>query len=208
MRRRGGPAVAVFVRSPHAHARIRSIDVAAARAAPGVLGVLTGADLEAAGIGPCLPGSDQAPDGTTDDDPAAPASANGRVRHVGDPVRCVVATSPGGARDAAEAVEIEYEPLPAMATRSRPCKPGAPAVWDDAPGNVALDWEAGDGGGRPAFAKAARCQRSTSSTTAWSPTRWSRAAASPSTTRRPAATRSAPAARACTACRASSPKMS
>jgi carbon-monoxide dehydrogenase large subunit len=140
-----GAAVAVFVRSPHAHAVIRSIDVATARASSGVLAVLTVADLEAAGMGtlPCRAATKHK-DGTMMAIPPRPALAKGRVRHVGDPIVCVVATTQAAARDAAEAVAIDYEPLPAIADAVAALKPGAPAVWDDVPGNLALDWEAGD----------------------------------------------------------------
>jgi carbon-monoxide dehydrogenase large subunit len=137
-------AQAVVVRSPHAHARIRAIDVAAARARPGVLAVLTGADLAADGLGPLPsdPGRKRA-DGTPAFATPRPALARDRVRHVGDPVALVVAETRAAAQDAAEAVVVDYEPLPAVAATADARRPGAPAVWDEAPDNVAFVWEAG-----------------------------------------------------------------
>ncbi|HSL52261.1 MAG TPA: xanthine dehydrogenase family protein molybdopterin-binding subunit [Candidatus Deferrimicrobiaceae bacterium] len=154
-------AYAVVVRSPHAHARIASIDPAAARRAPGVLAVLTGADLAADGVGH-LP-SDAARkrrDGAPAFPTPRPALARDRVRHVGDPVALVVATSPEAAADAAELVAVGYAPLPAVTGAARATTAGAPAVWDEAPDNVAFVWEAGsrDAVAR-AFAQAAHVTR-------------------------------------------------
>jgi carbon-monoxide dehydrogenase large subunit len=145
-------AYAVVVRSPHAHARIRSIDPAAALQAPGVLAVLTGADLAADGLGNLPSDSgrkrrDGAPAFTT----PRPALIHDRVRHVGDPVALVVATSPEAAADAAELVVVDYAPLPAVTGAARATNGGAPAVWDEAPENVAFVWEAGS---RDAVARA------------------------------------------------------
>ncbi|MBI1737257.1 MAG: xanthine dehydrogenase family protein molybdopterin-binding subunit [Candidatus Rokubacteria bacterium] len=137
-------AYAAVVRSPHAHARIRAVDVAAASRAPGVVAVLTGAELAADGIGD-LPTDrtrkrrDGAPAFAT----PRPALARDRVRHVGDPVVLVVAETPAQAIDAAELVAIDYEPLPAVASTAAARRPGAPAVWDEAPDNVAFVWAAG-----------------------------------------------------------------
>src|SRR5512145_64729 len=102
-------AHACFVRSPHAHARINSISVAAAMKGPGVLAVLTGKDAASDGLGdiPCLipvPGLKETP---------RPVLAIGTVRHVGDPVAMVIAETLSQARDAAERVQVDYEPLPA-----------------------------------------------------------------------------------------------
>src|SRR5882672_8576760 len=137
-------AYAVVVRSPHAHARIRSIDPAAALRAPGVLAVLTGADLAADGLGD-LPtdGSRKRRDGTPAFPTPRPALIRDRVRHVGDPIALVVATSPEAAADAAELVAVDYEPLPAVSGAARATSGGASAVWDEAPDNVAFVWEAG-----------------------------------------------------------------
>jgi aerobic carbon-monoxide dehydrogenase large subunit len=141
-----GQAAAAFVRSPHGHAEIRAVRAEAARAVPGVLAVLTVGDLDAAGIGglPCrAPGRHR--DGTPMTLTPRPALARGRVRHVGDPVACVVAESVAAAREGAEAVEIDYAPLPAVSDPVRALAPGAPRLWEEVPGNLALDWEAGDG---------------------------------------------------------------
>jgi aerobic carbon-monoxide dehydrogenase large subunit len=138
-------AYGVVVRSPHAHALIRTVDVSAARAAPGVLAVLTGADVAADELGN-LP-TDRARkrrDGSPAFTTPRPALARERVRHVGDPVAFVVAETRGQAADAAELVVVDYEPLPAVAATAEATRPGAPAVWDEAPDNVAFVWQAGD----------------------------------------------------------------
>jgi len=145
-------AHAVVVRSPHAHARIRDIDNAAARAAPGVLAVFTGADVAADGLGN-LP-TDSARkrrDGSPAFTPPRPALARDRVRHVGDPVALVVAHTRAQATDAAALVIVDYEPLPAATATAEAARPGAAVVWDEAPDNVAFVWEAGH---RDAVAKA------------------------------------------------------
>ncbi|MBL8386588.1 MAG: xanthine dehydrogenase family protein, partial [Burkholderiales bacterium] len=138
-------AYAGVVRSPHAHARIAAIDAAAARAMPGVLGVFTAADLAQAGIGPLptLPPL-RSRDGSERREPARHALAGARVRHVGEPVALVVAASPAAARDAALAVAVDYDTLPAVADGAAALAPGAPLVDADVPGNQYYDWEAGD----------------------------------------------------------------
>jgi carbon-monoxide dehydrogenase large subunit len=145
-------AYAVVVRSPHAHARIAGIDAAAALKAPGVLAVLTGADLAADGVGN-LPTdtSRKRRDGSPAFTPPRPALARARARHVGDPVALVVATSPEAAADAADLVAVDYAPLPAVVGAERATRHGVPAVWDEAPDNVAFVWEAGS---RDAVARA------------------------------------------------------
>jgi carbon-monoxide dehydrogenase large subunit len=137
-------AYAVVLRSPHAHARIARIDAAAALTAPGVLAVLTGADLATDGVGN-LPTdtSRKRRDGAPAFTPPRPALARDRARHVGDPVALVVATSPEAAADAADLVAVDYTPLPAVVGADRATRHGAPAVWDEAPDNVAFVWEAG-----------------------------------------------------------------
>ncbi len=142
----------VVVRSPHAHARIRSVDTARARRAPGVLAVLTGADLAADGLGH-LPTdrNRKRRDGSPAFATPRPALARDRVRHVGDPVAFVVAETPAQAADAAALVTIDWAPLPAVAGSGAATRPGAPAVWDEAPDNVAFVWEAGN---REAVARA------------------------------------------------------
>jgi aerobic carbon-monoxide dehydrogenase large subunit len=137
-------AHAHVVRSPHAHARIVGIRSATALKAPGVLAVLTGTELAADGVGN-LPtdASRKRRDGSPAFTTPRPALARDRVRHVGDPVALVVATSPEAAADAAELVAVDYAPLPAAIGAERATKPGAPRVWDEAPDNVAFVWEAG-----------------------------------------------------------------
>jgi carbon-monoxide dehydrogenase large subunit len=138
-------AYAVVVRSPHAHAAIRSIDTTAARKAAGVLAVLTGADLAADGLGD-LPTdkSRKRRDGSPAFTTPRPALIRDRVRHVGDPVALVVAQTMEQAVDAAELVAVDYDALPAVAATADAIRPGAPAVWAEAPDNVAFVWEAGN----------------------------------------------------------------
>ena len=138
-------AYAYFLRSPHAHARIKKLDSGPAKTMPGVLGVFTGADLKAAGIGdlPCL-----APitsrDGSEMRIPPRPAIASQTVHFAGDTVALVVAETLATARDAAERIEVGYEPLPAVVDAAEASNPGAPQVWDFARGNIAFDWSLGD----------------------------------------------------------------
>jgi aerobic carbon-monoxide dehydrogenase large subunit len=136
---------AVFVRSMYAHANIASIDTAAAKAAPGVVGVLTGADVAADGLGglPCG-WLVKNKDGSNMVEPPHPALAQGKVRHVGDPVVMVIATSKAAAHAAAGLVEVHYDALPGVGLLADAVKPGAPAVWDEAPGNICYDWHIGD----------------------------------------------------------------
>jgi len=137
-------AYAVLVRSPHAHARIRGIDARAALAAPGVLAVLTADDLAADGVGN-LPTdrNRKRRDGSPAFPTPRPALARGRARHVGDPVAMVVAETQAAAVDAAERVAVDWEPLHAVAGATEALRPGAPAVWDEAPDNVAFLAQAG-----------------------------------------------------------------
>ncbi|MCA3246114.1 MAG: xanthine dehydrogenase family protein molybdopterin-binding subunit, partial [Azospirillum sp.] len=151
-------AYAHFLRSPHAHAKIAKLDVAAAKAMPGVLAVVTGADLEAAGIGdlPCM-APQKHRDGSMTWIPPRAALAKGTVRFVGEPIALIVAETLAQAKDAAEAVEIEFEELPAVGDIARAAAPGAPQIWPTAKGNVAIDWSLGDEAAtNAAFAKAAR----------------------------------------------------
>ena len=137
-------AAAAIVRSTHAHARVVRVDTAAAEAAPGVLAVWTEADLAADGLGN-LPtdANRKRPGGAAAFATPRPALARGRVRHVGDPVVLVVAETREQATDAAALVQIEYAPLPAVAATADARRPGAPAVWDEAPDNIAFVWQAG-----------------------------------------------------------------
>jgi len=150
-----GAAFAYVLRSPVAHGTIARIDAAPARSMPGVLLVLTGEDVAADGLGdvPCLhplPGRKDTP---------RPALAIGKVRHVGQPVALVVGETLDAARDAAEAIEVDYDELPAVVDQAVAVAEGAPQLFDHIPGNLVFDWDndrtdkqATDA----AFAKAAR----------------------------------------------------
>jgi len=156
-----GQAHAVIVRSRHPHGVLKGIDTATALAMPGVLAVYTGADLQAAGFGAlkCVPPL-QNRDGTPMKKPPRPALAIDKVRFVGDPVACVVAETAIEAKEAAEAVGLDIEPLPAVTLASEAVKVGAPLVFDDVPNNMALDYHYGDSGKvKEAFAKAAHVTR-------------------------------------------------
>jgi carbon-monoxide dehydrogenase large subunit len=131
---------AVFARCPHSHARIDSIDVQRACRTPGVLGVWTGQDLDAT-IEGALPGAWPA---TGFRGGSRPALASDRVRHVGEAVAIVVAETAHIARDAADRVEVDYRPLPAVGDAHAALAPGAPLLHRDAPGNLALEWRTGD----------------------------------------------------------------
>src|ERR1700731_352454 len=156
-----GQAYAVMVRSRHAHGVIRAIDVEAARALPGVLGVYTGADLSAAGYGTfkCIVTFNNR-DGSPMRKPPRPALPTDKVRFVGDPVACVVAETLLQAKDAAEAVEVDIDPLPAVTNPEEAVQPGAPLLYADVPDNVALDYHYGDAAlVAEAFARAAHVTR-------------------------------------------------
>jgi carbon-monoxide dehydrogenase large subunit len=136
-------AHAVMVRSSVAHGIIRGIDTTAAKEMPGVLAVLTGADLSAYGGLKCnLPIKSR--DGSPIRYTPRPALPTDKVRFVGDPVACVIAQTVAQAKDAAEAVVLDIEPLPAVVGARDAAKPGAPQLWDDVPGNIALDYQYGD----------------------------------------------------------------
>ncbi|MDN3568176.1 xanthine dehydrogenase family protein molybdopterin-binding subunit [Paeniroseomonas aquatica] len=131
------------LRSPHAHARITGIDAAAARAMPGVRLVLTHADLAAEGIGP-LPCPAVVATVAPIIIPARHALAADAVRHVGEAVAFVVAETAAQARDAAEAIAVGYDPLPAVVDSRAALAPGAPQLWPEAPGNAVFRFERGD----------------------------------------------------------------
>ncbi len=145
-------AHAVFVRSPHAHARIVSIDKRAALASPSVLAVLTGTDYRADGPGPIPhnPGLSAPPDVQARTRGMAPIATThfplptDKVRHVGEPVAIIVAQSIVAAKDAAELLDIDYDPLPAVTRATDALKPDSPLLWEDAPGNLCIDIELGD----------------------------------------------------------------
>ncbi len=155
-----GQAYAVVLRSPHAHARIRSIDTAAATRAPGVLAIYTGADVARDGLGTTrMTLRRMRPDGSPMFAPPHPALAQERVRYVGDPVALVVAETLAQAEDAAELVEVDYEPLPSV-TSTAAVGPGSPPVWDACPDNISNVFEAGDRAATDAaFARAHRVIR-------------------------------------------------
>jgi aerobic carbon-monoxide dehydrogenase large subunit len=158
---RPGEAHAVLVRSPHAHARIVSIDPQAARLAPGVLGVFTGADLQADGVGafPINPGLKNAA-GQPMAAPPYYALAVGEVRFVGEAVAAVVAQTRQQAQDAAELVAVEYDELPAVVTIEQASASDATLLWPEAPQNVAAQMEFGDKAATDAaFAKAKHVSR-------------------------------------------------
>jgi carbon-monoxide dehydrogenase large subunit len=132
-------AYAYFVRSPHAFARIVSLDATAAQSASGVLGVLTAKDMEGVGnLGRHPPLNGRG--GKALILPHRPALATERVMHIGEPVAMVVADSAAAAQDAAELVAVEYEALTPVIDAREALAPGAPQVWPQAPGNLAVDW--------------------------------------------------------------------
>tara|TARA_B100000676_G_scaffold313246_1_gene392674 strand:+ start:4230 stop:6593 length:2364 start_codon:yes stop_codon:yes gene_type:complete len=140
-----GQTYAYFVRSPHAHAAIKSIDTSKAETSDGVVAVLTGQQLADDGIGGLICGwVIHSKDGEPHKAPAHPALAVDKVRYVGDHVAVVVAESAVQARDAAEKVRVEYDVLPAAAVTSTAADVSAPQVHDDAPRNICYDWEIGD----------------------------------------------------------------
>src|SRR5215472_11333532 len=140
-----GMAFGYVLRSPHAHAKIHSIDVTAAQAAPGVLAVLAGADWRASGWGDLpVPGGLKRRDGSPLYRPRYPALASDRVRYVGDPIAFVVADTQRQAMDAAELIEVDYEPLPANTSTADAASPNAPRVWDDCPDNICFVAQFGD----------------------------------------------------------------
>ena len=140
-----GQAHAVMVRSNAAHGMIRSIDTAAAREMPGVLAILTGQDLIDAGLGNMPSGmSFKMRDGGDMPKPTQPILTIDKVRFVGDPVAVVVAETADQAKDAAEAVFVDIDILPAVTDAAAAAAPGAPQVHDATPDNVILDFHHGD----------------------------------------------------------------
>jgi aerobic carbon-monoxide dehydrogenase large subunit len=155
-----GQAHAVVLRSPHAHARIRGIDVDRALKAPGVLAVLTGADVERDGLGTMkMTLRRKRPDGTPMFAPPHRGLSQERVRYVGDPIAFVIAETLGQAKDAADLVQVDYDPLPSV-TSTAAAGPGSAPVWDECPDNVSNVYEAGDKAAvEAAFARAAHVVR-------------------------------------------------
>jgi carbon-monoxide dehydrogenase large subunit len=138
-----GQAYAWMVRSQYAHGVLKNIDVEKAKAMPGVLAIYAGEDLKAYGPHKCALDFKNR-DGTPMKRPVRKSLASGKVRFVGDPVACVIAETAVQAKDAAEAVELDIEPLPAVARASEAAKPGAPQLYDDVPGNVIIDFLFGE----------------------------------------------------------------
>ncbi len=149
------------LRSPHAHARIRSIDTGAAHDAPGVLAVLTGADWAKSGWGDLpVPAGPKRRDGRPLYRPPYPALVKDRVRWVGDYVAFVIAETRAQAQDAAELIVVDYEPLPAVVATAAASLPGAALVWDDCPDNICFVHLEGDKAATDAaFARAAHVVR-------------------------------------------------
>ncbi len=151
-----GMVFGYVLRSPHAHARIRSIDASKAKTSPGVLAVLTGADWQASGWGDLpVPGGLKRRDGSAFR-PPYPALVKDRVRFTGDYVAFVVAESLIQAQDAAELIAVDYEPLPAVVSTADATSEGAPRVWDQSPDNIGFVQLFGDKAAtESAFANAA-----------------------------------------------------
>ncbi|MFA6267177.1 MAG: xanthine dehydrogenase family protein molybdopterin-binding subunit, partial [Pseudolabrys sp.] len=132
-----GTAYGVMLRSPHAHANINSIDIEAAKAAPGVLAVVTAADVRAHKFGELpVPGGLKMRDGTPAAKPHYPMLVEDKVRWLGDGIAFVIAETLAQALDASEMIAVDYEPLPAVTSTEAASSPGAPQVWDEAPGNI------------------------------------------------------------------------
>lgn len=153
-----GQAYGHFLRADRAHARIVSIDTAAARAMPGVVAVYTGEDIAAAGLkGMPAAAPMKGRGGTEQLKPDHPVLAQDRIRYVGEPLAMVVAESAALAQDAAEAIVVDCEDLPAVVDARAALEPGAPLLHDDVPGNLLLDFEGGDAAAtEAAFARAAK----------------------------------------------------
>ena len=154
-----GQAHGVMVRSHHAHGILNGIDLAEASAAPGVLAILTGADLDAAGLGTMkcslpLKGRDGSPINYV----PRTALATDKVRYVGDPVAIVIAETALQAKDAAELVELDIAPLPAVTDARTAAEATAPQLYDSISGNIAIDFQHGDlGKGRGGICKGGAC---------------------------------------------------
>jgi carbon-monoxide dehydrogenase large subunit len=148
---RWGQLYAYFLRSPEAHAEIIKIDVSKAKAAPGVVEVLTGAEVKEDGLGGMPVGwGITCKDQSMSIEPPWPILAQDRVRFVGELVAVVIAESKTAARDAAELIDVEYKTLPAITATADAMKPSAPQLWPQAPKNMCFDWEIGDKAGTDA----------------------------------------------------------
>jgi carbon-monoxide dehydrogenase large subunit len=151
---RPGQVYAHFLRSDQPHGKIGSIDTAEAAKMPGVIAIFTGEDFTQVGGIPCG-WQLHSKDGSPMVEPRHPVLAHGKVRHVGDPIALVVAATKQQAKDAAEAIVLDIESLPAVASLGAALAPGAPLVHDEAAGNICFDWQIGDAAAVAAgFAKA------------------------------------------------------
>src|SRR5215469_8877701 len=154
---RPGQACAYFLRSPHAHATIKSVDITPAAKMPGVLAVLTGAELAADKIGNLICGwMIHSKDGSPMKMAPHPALANGKVCHVGDPLAVVIAETLAQARDAAEKIAVDYAVLPAVADPAAAQNAAAPRIHDIAPDNTIYQWHLGDASAVEAAFRAAK----------------------------------------------------
>ena len=151
-----GLAHAKILRAPHAAGHIRSLDVAAAEAAPGVIAVLTGADAEADGLGTFASFlTRHRTDGSPNFVPPYRVLALDRVRHIGEPIALVIAESEAEAEDALELIGLDITPLPSVTDTAVAAQPGQPSVWDEEPGNVCFVHRVGDAAAaKAAFARA------------------------------------------------------
>jgi carbon-monoxide dehydrogenase large subunit len=159
--RLAGELHCVLVRSTHAHAAVRTIDAADAQLLPGVVAVLTGADMAADCVGAMRAlWSVRSRDGKPMLEPPRYALARGRVRHVGEPIAAVLAESHLQALDAAEHVVVDYEPLPAVVDARSAAAPGAPRLHEEVPDNICFRWARGDAAAvDAAFERAAHVTR-------------------------------------------------
>ena len=141
-----GEAHLVFLRSPYPHARITSIDARAALSLPGVVAVLTGEELQRAGVKPLANTADfKRADGSPAASPPRHSLAVGIVRFVGEAVAAVLADTREQARDAVEAIDVRYDVLPHITEATDAVTPGSPLVWEQASGNIAAEAHYGDG---------------------------------------------------------------
>ncbi|MCZ0736462.1 xanthine dehydrogenase family protein molybdopterin-binding subunit [Phreatobacter sp. AB_2022a] len=158
---RPGQTHAYFLRSPHAHANLKKVDTAKARVMPGVVAVFTGEDVAADKVGGLICGwMIHSKDGTPMRAGPHPVLAQGKVRYVGDHVAVVIAETLAQAKDAAEAIDVDYEVLAANVDTAKAQDKGAPQVHTEAPANTVYDWHLGDKGATDAaFAKASHVTR-------------------------------------------------
>jgi carbon-monoxide dehydrogenase large subunit len=155
---RPGQLHAYILRSQHAHATLGAIHTDKAKAAPGVVAIYTNADMQVGGL-PCGWGI-KSKDGTPMAEPPHPVLAQGKVRHIGDPIAVVIADTREQARDAAELIKIDFKVLPGISSSEAALKKGAPQLHDAAVGNLCYDWHIGDEAAtKAAFAKAAHVTR-------------------------------------------------